>query len=124
MTPPGAVADEHPARRRPQYAKPVAVQAQAHAREPVLDRTRQLAQPAAVFAEQDEIVKVAHITTNPKATGEPVIERAQISVGESLTRQVADRQAMPARQRGEQVVAGEPFEHFLLRIGTIDDAAQ
>jgi hypothetical protein len=50
-----------------------------------------------------------------------VVERIEVDVGEQLARQVADRDAVTAPERGEEVVAGEVLVHRLLFVRTVDD---
>jgi hypothetical protein len=45
-----------------------------------------------------------------------VVERIEVDVGEQLARQVADRDAVTAPERGEGVVTGEVLDDRLLDV--------
>ena len=50
-----------------------------------------------------------------------MIQPVEIKVGEELAGQIAERQAAPALQRREQIIAGIVDMHRLLRIRAVDD---
>jgi hypothetical protein len=52
-----------------------------------------------------------------------VVHGIEIDVGEELGGLVAKRQPAPALMRGEERIAREVVEHFLLRVGPGDDEA-
>ena len=58
-----------------------------------------------LVVKQREVVHVAHIPLGPQHFLAEVVQAVQIQIGEELAGQVADRQAAPALEGGEQMVA-------------------
>ena len=78
--------------------------------------------PAVV--KQRKVIHVAQVPLRPQYFLAEVVQAVQIQIGEELAGQVANWQAAPTFERGEQIVAGIVKIHRLLRIGTIDDAVR
>ena len=71
--------------------------------------------------EEREIVHVAQIALRSQDLLAEVVQAVEVDVGEELAGQVADGQAAPALERGEQVVARKVERHRLLGVGAVDD---
>ncbi len=85
-----------------------------------LDLQSHLVQPPLVVGEDQEVINVADVA-QPETVGDEVIERIEVDVGEELARLVAQRQTPTPLGGGEQVVAGEPHQHWALRVAVVDD---
>ena len=83
------------------------VQPQAPALEIRRDSIPPVLEPAAVVVKQREVVHVPEISLRPQHFLAEVVEAVQIEIGEELARQVADGQASPAFEPGEEIVAGD-----------------
>ena len=74
-----------------------------------------------VVVEEREVVHVAQVALRSQHLLAEVVQAVEMDVGEELAGQVADGQAAPALERGEQVVAGVVERHRLLGVGAVDD---
>ena len=84
------------------------------------DLVADLVQPPLVVGEDQEVVDVADIA-QPQPVGDEVVQRVEVDIGEELAGLVAQRQSPAPLGGREQVVAGEPHQHRLLRIAVVDD---
>ena len=97
------------------------MEAQAAAFEEPGDAEPPVLEAFGVVMEECEVVHVAQVALRSQDLLAEVVQAVEVDVGEELAGQVADGQAAPALERGEQVVAGVVEGHRLLGVGAVDD---
>ena len=99
----------------------VRVKAKAPTLQIPLDPPPPLRELLRIVVEQREVVHVPHVPLRAQHFLAEVVEAIEIEVGEELAGEVADGQAAPPFEGGEQVVAGEVEVDGLLRVRAVDD---
>ena len=97
------------------------VKEQAAPLQKALDPFPPLGELIRIVVEEGEVVHVAHVPLRPQHLLAEVIEAVEVEVGKELAGEVADGQAAPPFEGGEQVVAGEVEVDGLLRVRAVDD---
>ena len=82
-----------------------------------------LGQHARIVMEQRKVIDIAQVR-RAQDFGAEMIERVEIEIGEELAREIADRQAAPARERRKQVIAGKVQFDRLLRVRGVNDPVE
>ena len=100
----------------------VRVKAQAPTLQVPLDLFPPLGELVRIVVEENEVVHVAHVPPGPQHLLAEVVEAIKVEVREKLAGEVADGQAAPPFEGGEEVVGGEVEVDGLLRVGAVDDA--
>ena len=98
------------------------VKAQAPALQKALDPFPPFGELIRIVVEEGEVVHVAHVPLGPQHLLAEVVEAIEVEVGEELAGEVANGQAAPPLEGGEEVVAGEMEVDGLLGVGAVDDA--
>ena len=86
----------------------------------MLDLPFDLVEPPLVIGKDEKVINVADVT-QPEMVSDEMIKRVEVDVGEELAGLVAQRQTPTPLGGGEQVVAGEPHQHRVLRVAVVDD---
>ena len=100
------------------------MEAQAAAFQEAGDAAPPFLEAVGVVVEECEVVHVAQVALRSQDLLAEVVQAVEVDVREELAGQVADGQAAPALERGEQVVAGVVQRHRLLGVGAVDDAVR
>ena len=105
---------------RRQHHRLARVQSQTSSFEITIYPPTPFCQDGGIVMEQCKVVDIAHVRC-AEHFGGPMVEAVEVEIGRELARQIADRQATPALERREQIVAGKMQVDRLLCIRSVDN---